>query len=307
MTQSETMSELLEISENSYFRWKKKDHVRLINLIERYFKKEDLEEYLETDKINKSEKLNFLYEQVIDKNSKIYLDSFTSNFNYLKLSTSHSIFIDFYFYFLFKLKENENLFKEQFNNLLNVLLHDYLMNKYIRTISDEENIKKTIEQFKKEFKEINISININSNFGEPSDFDVRTEILNQFKRQNDSDLKDIQKHLDCFKLWNDEMMMYLDYLLKNNLEIFLDSGNEELIFHAIGFNIYINFPNESPLYKLDLISTINQIVIKDYNKKEKITINKIMELATENLAILKYNHKNKFDGLDKYRFDFDRI
>ncbi len=73
-----------------------------------------------------------------------------------------------------------------------------------------------------------------------------------------------------------------------------------MIYHAIGFNIYLNFPNETPLYKLDLIAEINQIVIKDYNKKEKITINKIIELATENLAMLKYNYKNKPDGLDKY-------
>lgn len=298
------IGKILEMTSQGIGKWRKENRP-IIRLLEKYFEKEDLDEFIEKEKIEKFEKLNFLYEQVIDKNSKIYLDSFSSNFNYLKLSTSHSIFIDFYFYFLFKLKENEKLFKEQFNNLLNALLHDYLMNKYIRTISDEENIKKLIEQFKKEFKEINLSININSNFGESSDFDVRNEILNQFKRQNDSDLRDIQKHLHCFKLWNDEMMMYLDYILKNNLEIFLDSGNEELIFHAIGFNIYLNFPNESPFYKLDLISIINQIVIKDYNKKEKININKIIELAKENLAMLKYNHKNKFDKLDKYRFEFD--
>lgn len=297
---------LMCYSRNTYYVWKREKRP-IIELIDKYFEDFEITEFLETGKIEKFEKLNFLYEQVIVKNSKIYLDSFSSNFNYLKLSTSHSIFVDFYFYFLFKLKENENLFKEQFNNLLNALLHDYLMNKYIRTISDEENIKKLIEQFKKEFKEINISININSNFVEQSDFDVRNEILNQFKRQNDSDLRDIQKHLHCFKLWTDDMMMYLDYILKNNLEIFLDSGNEELIYHAIGFNIYLNFPNETPLYKLDLISIINQIVIKDYNKKEKITIDKIMELATENLAMLKYNYKNKFDELDKYRFDSDKI
>lgn len=298
MTQSETMSELLEISENSYFRWKKKDHVKLIKLLEKYFDKEDLEEFIEKERINKFEKLNFLYEQVIHKNSKIYLDSFTTNFNYLKLSTSHSIFIDFYFYFLFKLKENNNLFKEQFNNLLNTLLHDYLMNKYIKTISDEENMKKLIEKKLKELEEL-ADIYIASNF------DVRNKILNDFKYQNNSDLRDIQIHLHCFKLWTDEMMMYLDYILKNNLEIFLDSGSEELIYHAIGFNIYLNFPNETPFYKLELISEINKILIEGYNKKEKITINKIMELATEHLAMLKYNYKNKPDDLDKYRFNLN--
>ena len=289
-----TICKILGIARRTYFHWQKsEDKNYAINLLNKYFKKEELEEFIVNEKIDKFEKLNFLYEQVIHKNSKIYLDSFTTNFNYSKLSTSHSIFIDFYFYLLFKLKENNNLFKEQFNNLLNTLLHDYLMNKYIKTISDEENMKKLIEKKLKELEELE-DIYIASNF------DVRNEILNDFKYQNNIDLKNIQKHLHCFKLWTDDMMMYLDYILKNNLETFLDSGNEELIYHAIGFNIYLNFPNETPLYKLDLISIINQIVIKDYNKKEKITINKIIELATENLAMLKYNYKNKPDGLDKY-------
>ncbi len=292
-----TLSDLLGNSPKTISNWKKENRP-IINLLYKYFKKEDLEEFLEIGKVNKFEKLNFLYEEVIYKNSKIYLDSFTTNFNYLNLSTSHSIFIDFYFYFLFKLKENNNLFKEQFNNLLNTLLHDYLMNKYIKTISDEENMKKLIEKKLEELKELE-DIYI------ASKFDVRNKILNEFKDRNDSDLENIQKHLHCFELWTDDMIMYLDYILKNNLEIFLDSGNEELIYHAIGFNIYLNFPNETPLYKLDLISSINKILIEDYNKKEKITINKIMELATEHLAMLKYNYKNKPDELDKYRFNFN--
>lgn len=294
-----TICKILGIARRTYFHWQKsEDKNYAINLLNKYFKKEELEEFIVNEKIDKFEKLNFLYEQVIHKNSKIYLDSFTTNFNYLKLSTSHSIFIDFYFYFLFKLKENNNLFKEQFNNLLNAKLHDYLMNKYIKTISDEENMKKLIEKKLEELKELE-DIYI------ASKFDVRNKILNDFKDRNNLDLRDIQIHLHCFKLWTDDMMMYLDYILKNNLETFLDSGNEELIYHAIGFNIYLNFPNETPLYKLDLIAEINQIVIKDYNKKEKITINKIMELATEHLAMLKYNHKNKFDHYDKYYPNFD--
>lgn len=289
--------ELLDISTRSYSNFAKQKRP-IIKLLEKYFDKEDLEEFIEKERINKFEKLNFLYEEVIYKNSKIYLDSFTSNFKYLNLSNSYSIFIDFYFYFLLKLKENNNLFKEQFNNLLNAKLHDYLMNKYIKTISDEENMKKLIEKKLEELKELE-DIYI------ASKFDVRNKILNDFKDRNNLDLRDIQIHLHCFKLWTDDMMMYLDYILKNNLETFLDSGNEELIYHAIGFNIYLNFPNETPLYKLDLIAEINQIVIKDYNKKEKITINKIMELATEHLAMLKYNYKNKPDDLDKYKFNFN--
>ena len=71
MTQSEVMATLLEISENSYYRWKKKDHVRLVNLIEKYFTIKDLEEFLETEKISRLEN-NRDQELLNNEASKIY-------------------------------------------------------------------------------------------------------------------------------------------------------------------------------------------------------------------------------------------
>jgi hypothetical protein len=56
------MSKLLEISENSYFRWKKKDHVSLICLLEKYHTKEEIKEFLETGKISKMERIDELLE-----------------------------------------------------------------------------------------------------------------------------------------------------------------------------------------------------------------------------------------------------
>lgn len=60
-THSLVMSELLEISENSYFRWKKKDHTILINLLEKYFIKEELQEFLETGKIKRFESEDIIF------------------------------------------------------------------------------------------------------------------------------------------------------------------------------------------------------------------------------------------------------
>jgi len=45
------MSDLLEVSENSYFRWKAKDHTALINLIEKHFNDEEIVEFLNNGKI----------------------------------------------------------------------------------------------------------------------------------------------------------------------------------------------------------------------------------------------------------------
>jgi hypothetical protein len=58
MTQSEIMANLLEISENSYYRWKKKDHIKLIKLLERYFTIYEIEEFLKTGNISKFDNLN---------------------------------------------------------------------------------------------------------------------------------------------------------------------------------------------------------------------------------------------------------
>ncbi|WP_323585423.1 hypothetical protein [Aliarcobacter butzleri] len=54
-TLSNIVANLLEISENSYYRWKKKDHVKLIKLIEQYFADSEIEEFLQTGKIEKFE------------------------------------------------------------------------------------------------------------------------------------------------------------------------------------------------------------------------------------------------------------
>lgn len=59
-TYAQVFSELLEISEKSFYRWKNQDHRKLISLLEKYFTKEDIEEFLELGKVSKFEYFNFL-------------------------------------------------------------------------------------------------------------------------------------------------------------------------------------------------------------------------------------------------------
>ena len=61
---AEIYSKILEVSENSYYRWKSKDHTVLMNLLEKYFSENDLQEFLETGKIQKQERLNELIEDI---------------------------------------------------------------------------------------------------------------------------------------------------------------------------------------------------------------------------------------------------
>lgn len=91
MSLSSTMSQILETSENSYFRWKKKDHKILVSLIETYFNIDELEEWLEKDEIKKFELIkNISFEELNDKlnqnNSTIDLLSVTKELTSLKES-----------------------------------------------------------------------------------------------------------------------------------------------------------------------------------------------------------------------------
>ncbi len=49
------ISKFCDISEKSYYVWKNKSHIKLINLLEQYFSQKELEEFLETGKIYKQE------------------------------------------------------------------------------------------------------------------------------------------------------------------------------------------------------------------------------------------------------------
>lgn len=60
MNKAEIYSKILEVSEKSYYRWKSKDHPILINLIEKYFSDDDLEEFFTTGKIKKFEEFEDL-------------------------------------------------------------------------------------------------------------------------------------------------------------------------------------------------------------------------------------------------------
>lgn len=299
MKQDEVISTILGCSVSGYYKWKKENRV-IINFLEKYFVKEELEEFIATGKIDKFDKLNFLYNEVIEKNQKLYIESFTTNFRYLKLSSAHEIFKDFYFSFLLELKEKKNLISSNFNSLLLLFVNNYLLNKYINTIEDKESINSAIEaKFKnlkndqKYFDDVILGDDVILAF-------AKKEIDKILKMFNNEDFKTIQKHLKSFKNWDSYMMIYLDYIFKSDLKIFIDSGNEELLYHAVGFNVYLNLKEEKPRIKLNLIS-----MIIDRVQKEEISVLKIGEIIKDGkyLEYLKSTIINN-DNYDKYVLEF---
>lgn len=248
MTKAEIYSKILEVSEKSYYRWKSKDHPILINLLEKYFSDDELKEFLNTKKIQKFEQLEFIQKRIIDINSKKYLDSFTNskNFRYDGLASSYDIFIQFYFYFLVELKE---LFIQ--NNYFGLKLHDILMSSISKF-------------FVKRFSESLLE------FGNKK---LTQEIIQDLNNENIARIKDMQRNTMCFKNWSEDMFLYLEYILKNDLKNFLDSDNKELIFHAVGFNVYFILKEEPNNSVKDNI--ISNILESHEKSNKKITIDDI--------------------------------
>lgn len=240
-----TIAKLFIMTSQGIGKWKKEKRP-IINFIEKYLDEQDIEEFLKTEKIKKFEQFNFIQKNIMDKNQKVYLKSFNEKLHFKSLSTSHGIFIEFYFSFLYDLKEiskQRTIYNLEFNNILISSLNNFLIKKYNKNLL---NVKKIEE--------------------------IDTKSL---EFENKSHLENIQKHIDCFKKWGSDMLLYLDYILKDNLQLFLDSNNEELIYHAVGFNVIYYVKNKS----LDdtLIENIFNDVISNFieNKENNIKVDEI--------------------------------
>lgn len=263
---------ILGIARRTYFHWQKSsDKAYAINLFNKYFTKEDLEEFLKKGKIDRIEKLNSLFDETILKYLLIYIDSFTKNSRYTSLSMAHNIFIDFYFQFLCKLKNNENYQQLDFNALLYSELHKYVLKSYISD-SSEENVEEKLKE-----REL-----INSK-------NSRKEMLHLIEIESQNDFFKLQAHFSYFKYWDEGMLFFLDFNLKNNFKSFLNGYGSELLFHTVGLNVYLE-TFELDLYyedKLNMIAQIKKELLKNY-EENRIPLE----------AVLEYIEKYKNDYLN---------
>lgn len=116
MKLDEATSTILGCSVSGYYKWKKEKRP-IIKLLEKYFNKEELEEFLESGKIEKLEKTDFLKQQVIEKNRIKYLSSFMRG-KHGFISSKDDLFKLFYFSFLIFLKQTKSFYSHDFKYLL---------------------------------------------------------------------------------------------------------------------------------------------------------------------------------------------
>lgn len=129
------MSQLLEISDKSYYVWKKKTHTKLIKLIENTFSEKDLEEFLETGKITRLELLSNMEEENFYANTQ-YLHIFLDQDKSSRFSKSSDYGYDFYFSILVKIK---NMLGNEQIPFFDV--YEFAWSALYQTVLDPENFK----------------------------------------------------------------------------------------------------------------------------------------------------------------------
>lgn len=314
MTQSEVMSNLLEISENSYYRWKKKDHIKLITLIEKYFTTKDLEEFIQSSKINKFENINYIQEYFIETNKNKYIQSF--NFSYSQASTSIKniaiaegyFILDFYFYFLSNFFNESNFDKS---------LSEYRF-KAEKLKLKRDNVKINISNIKDLKKEENNELNKiiveyfthdnnNNNIDFKFDEEKEEQYLIQKILENENEKFKITSNILGFiRNWDKDMVFFINHLIKTDFELFINSGNDELLYHAIGFLVYSN--NDLYISKFVNFDDSYSKIIEDFYDYNLTEVDDIYDFFIQNKDKINKNiikdvivNPEKLDELKKYK------
>jgi hypothetical protein len=306
--------EILDISTRSYSNFSKQKRL-IIHLLEKYFTKEDLQEFIEFGKINKFENNDSIQEYFIETNKNKYIQSFKSTSPSLRSIYEESI-KDFYFYFLTNLKNKKNFFSstdyEYESNLIekydfNKALSDYIFknqekefekgNFDKRLLYVKEKLEKEHTDFI-EFTDKNFSNKDNAksktdnfNFDEEKE---KQNLIKEIIEHSQKQFEHIYNHLSFIQYWDNDMYFFINYLIKTDFELFINSNNDELLYHAIGFLVYSNnnFKEEDILYD-NKVSVVNEIY--GYFSENKNEINK--ELIKE--ISLKFEKLYEFKNYKK--------
>lgn len=321
MTQSEIMAKLLEISENSYYRWKKKDHIRLVNLIERYFTDSEIEEFLQTGEIINFEATNYIKNNFMKINKNKYIQNFKSIDSSLR-SIHQEHIKDFYFYFLTNLRNKKNFFSstdyEYESNFIEKYDFQKAISYYIFKNQEKEfekgnfdkrllYVKEKLEKEHTDFIEFTDEYFSNEDNAKSKtdnfNFDEEKEKQNLIKEiieHSQKQFEDIYNQLSFIQYWDNDMYFFINYLIKTDFELFINSGDDELLYHAVGFLVYSN--NGLHISKVvNFDDSYSEIVNDMYDffihSKDKINKNIIKDIISNPE---KLNELKKYKIIEKY-------
>lgn len=248
-----------------------------------------------------------------------YLEYFINRNNSLRnMRFDKSYIIDFYFYFLSNFNKENNFEKS---------LTDYLLNEKKEKLK-KNNIKKYLSFVKKLKKEEHNKLEffLKEHFNSEKlvfIFDESEEEKNLIKEiENNSQKKlyAIKDTLSFIKNWDYEMYFFIHYLIQTDFELFINSNDDELLFHAIGFLFYSNnglciskFLEEYSdyYYNISKVEEIYEFIIKNRNRANKKFINDIIlnhQDITKNIKEIKqYNRIKNFVEIFETQFNMNEI
>lgn len=192
--------------------------------------------------------LNLSQEQKNKINQDKYLKDFKDAFQYLNIEVTttntyfskYNFILDFYFNFLSSLKESFFSTDNSFNKAFD-------MNLYKSILKNQKN------QSNFGFDTDILLIFLNEN----SEKKIKKEDLEKDIQNNDityERFECISNSLCFIKKWGQDMYLFINYLIETDFELFINSNNEELLYHAIGFLVYSNNIDEKDnLLKVDNI------------------------------------------------------
>lgn len=315
MINEKNVLKLMHYSRNTYYVWKREKRP-IIELIDRYFTDSEIEEFLQTGKIINFEATNYIKNNFMTINKNKYIQSFKSTSSSLR-NIYEEYIKDFYFYFLSNLKNKKNFFSstdyEYESNLIekydfNKALSDYIFKNQEKEF-EKDNFDKRLLYVKEKIEKehTNFVKFTDENFSNEDNAKSKTDnfyfyeekekqnLIKEIIEHSQKQFEHIYNHLSFIQYWDNDMYFFINYLIKTDFELFINSNNDELLYHAIGFLVYSNnnFQEEDILYD-NKVSVVNEIY--GYFSENKNEINK--ELIKE-ISL-------KFEKLDEFK-NYKRI
>lgn len=267
--------ELLDISTRSYSNFVKQKRP-IIKLLEKYFTKEDLQEFIDNGKIHKLENTNYIQNYFLKSKLNNYINIFDS----IEFIYNDDVVSDFYFYFLSNLKNNNLSSKLDFLTNSNYIENNYFIESLSSYISQIQSDKFNINIFPKESEETKheyitlIQNNLQMESSNKSSKEIIQNYIHETIKVSETNLNTIFNNLSFIQNWDNDMMFFIDYLIQSDFELFINSNNHELLYHAIGYLVYSNmqFNEKDILYnrKIDIVNYIYEYFIdnkSDINKE----------------------------------------
>lgn len=280
MKQEDIMCKLFNFSIPTYYK-RKREKNKAIILIEKYFQKEEILEFINTGKVRKFD--NITYDFLL-KNQLFYINSFAKSQSSLSEPHVHDRFKDFYFNFLSDFGKIN--FPFNINALgIQALLTHYLYQYQTQEIKKSLDINNINQEFENKKSEIEDAI-ANSSGKLKKDLEElkkcfqqdaeKKEIIDNIFSKNKKGFELIILHFNTFTSWNNDMYYFLELVKKDEFDYFINSKNNELLYHAIGYLVYSSSHNLTMEEKLQIIYStfhffiFNKNLISSTNIKKQI-------------------------------------